>query len=67
MEAIFALKTSVNIYETSTIVKLLKDVYYVFRIKLLGREADRSLPLSAEEKKGGAIPPLPRMSPWRNA
>jgi hypothetical protein len=28
----------------------------------LGREADHSLPTSAEVKKDGAVPPLPHMS-----
>jgi hypothetical protein len=32
-----------------------------------GREADHSPPSSAEVKNGGAVPPLPRTSLWRNA
>jgi hypothetical protein len=35
--------------------------------KAAGREADRSLPSSAEIKNGGAIPPLSHMSSWRGA
>jgi hypothetical protein len=31
-------------------------------VKRQGRETDLSLPSSAEDKKGGAIPPLPHMS-----
>jgi hypothetical protein len=33
-------------------------------VKLLGREADYSLPSSAEVKNGGAIPPFPSTSSW---
>jgi hypothetical protein len=36
-------------------------------VKRPGREADHSLPSSAEVKKGGAIPPLPNMSSWLSA
>jgi hypothetical protein len=32
------------------------------RVKRPGREADNSLPSSAEVKNGGVIPPLPHMS-----
>jgi hypothetical protein len=31
------------------------------------REFNQSPPSSAEVKNGGAIPPLPRMSSWRDA
>jgi hypothetical protein len=36
-------------------------------VKGQGREADHSLPSSAEVKNGGAIPPLPSTSSWRGA
>jgi hypothetical protein len=36
-------------------------------VKGPGREADHSLPCSAEDKNGGAIPLLPRVSSWRSA
>jgi hypothetical protein len=36
-------------------------------VKRQGREADHSLPSSAEIKNGGAMPPLPHMSSWRGA
>jgi hypothetical protein len=36
-------------------------------IERQGIEADHSPPSSAELKNGGAIPPLPHTSPWRNA
>jgi hypothetical protein len=32
--------------------------FFPWRVKLLEREADHSLPSSAEVKNGGAIPPL---------
>jgi hypothetical protein len=35
-------------------------------VKWPAREADQSPPCSAELKKGGAIPPLPRMSSWHS-
>jgi hypothetical protein len=37
------------------------------RLKRTGSEADHSPPSSTEVKNGGAIPPLPHMSPWHNA
>jgi hypothetical protein len=37
------------------------------RVKRPGREADHSLPSSAEVKNGGATPPLPHMPSWRSA
>jgi hypothetical protein len=36
-------------------------------VKQLGRDSDHSPPSSAEVKKGGAIPPLPRTSSWGGA
>jgi hypothetical protein len=36
-------------------------------VKRPGREADQSPRFSAEVKNGGAIPPLPHMSSWRDA
>jgi hypothetical protein len=36
-------------------------------VKRPGREADHSLPSSAEVKNGGAIPLLPRMSLWHSS
>jgi hypothetical protein len=37
------------------------------RVKRPGREADHSLPSSAEVKDGGAIPPLLHKSSWHRA
>jgi hypothetical protein len=37
------------------------------RVKQLGCEADNSPPPNAKVKNGGAIPPLPYMSPWKSA
>jgi hypothetical protein len=36
-------------------------------VKRPRREADHSLPSSAEVKNGGTIPPLPHTSSWRGA
>jgi hypothetical protein len=36
-------------------------------VKRQGRKADHSPPSIAEVKKGGAIPPLSRMSSWHSA
>jgi hypothetical protein len=36
-------------------------------VKRRGREADNSLPSTAEVQKGGAIPSLPHMSSWHSA
>jgi hypothetical protein len=42
-------------------------VQWVSRVKRQGREADHSLPSSADVKNNGAIHPLSHMSGWRSA